>query len=192
MLDDANTQMYHDVSQLYQKIASNWDAIDKLGPNLLACRTLYELSVLNELRTLSRAISEECIAAVNNEGYQNIETVLSTVICENCNDLDRAHLTNQFQTSMQIICERTIQKGIADYHAKTERSCFPPDIKQKVEKFIEPPVLNMQGLIREEFEERLCKVRRDRRILLAQRRLLDAVQQEFDRNTSLDAEELEI
>jgi hypothetical protein len=190
-LFDANTQIYHDVPQLYQKIASNWDAIDKLGPSLLACKTLYELSVMNELRDLARQVIEDCITAVNNEGRQNIDTVLSSITNENCNDLDTAHFTNRFYAAMKVTHEKIIAKAIFDYHSKAERSCFPPEIKQKVEKLIEPPILNMQGLLREEFDDRLYKARRDARISNAQRHLFDAAQQEFDRNINLNPKQLQ-
>jgi hypothetical protein len=190
-LFDANTQIYHDVAQLYQKIASNWDAIDKLGPNLLACKTLYELSIMNELRDLAREIIGDCITAVNNQGRQNIDSVLSSITHENCGDFDAVHFNNQFYIAMQTTHEKIIQKAFADYHSKAERSCFPPDIKQKVEKLIEPPILNMQGLLREEFDDRLYKASRDARISIAQHRLIDAAQQEFDRNMNLDPEQLQ-
>jgi hypothetical protein len=190
-LFDANTQIYHDVPQLYHKIAGNWDAIDKLGPNLLACKTLYELSVMNELRDLAREIIEDCISTVNNEDRKNIDTVLSSIANENCDDLDTAHYTNQFHAAMQATHEKIIQQAILDYRSRTERSCYPPEIKQKVEKLIEPPVLNMQGLLREEFDDRLYKARRDARVSNAQRHLFDAAQQEFDQNRNLGPEQLQ-
>lgn len=189
-LYDANTQIYHNVPQLYQKIACNWDAIDKLGPNLLACKTLYELSVMNELRDFAREIIQDCITAVNNEGRHNIDVVLSSITHDNCADLDTAHFTNQFHTAMHASHQKIIQKAFDDYHSKTERSCFPPEIKHKVERMIEPPVLNMQGMLREEFDDRLYKTRRDARISNAQHRLIDAVQEELDRNIHLDPEQL--
>jgi hypothetical protein len=190
-LCDANIQIYHDVPQLYQKTASNWDAIDKLGPNLLACKTLYELSVFNDLRDLAREIIGNCIVAINNEGRQNIDNVLLTITHDNCSDIDTDHLTYQFCSGMQVTHDKIVQKAFTDYHSKTERSCFPPEIKQKVGKMIEPPISNMQGLLREEFNDRLYKTRRDARVSNAQRRLIDAAQQEFKTNINLNAEQLQ-
>jgi hypothetical protein len=190
-LMDANVQIYHDVPQLYQKIASNWDAIDELGPNLLACKTLYELSLMNELRDLAREIIEDCITTVYNEGRKIIDILLSSITNENCDDLATAHFTNRFCAAMQATHEKIMQKAFADYRSKAERSCFSPEIKQKVEKLIEPPVLNMQGLLREEFDDRLYKARRDARVSNAQRHLFDAAQQEFDQNRNLDPEQLQ-
>ncbi|CAF1416154.1 unnamed protein product, partial [Rotaria sp. Silwood1] len=57
---------------------------------------------------------------------------------------------------------------------------------------IEPPITYTQVMLRDEFGERLHKARRDARISSAQRRLIDAVQSEFDQNTNLPIEELKI
>ena len=189
-LAGAKTQIYHDVPELFQKIVNNWDAIDKLGANLFACKTLYELSVMNELRDIARDIIEDCITAVNNDGQRNIDMVLSTISSENYHDLEHDHLTKRFHMAMQLTHEKIVQKAFADYYSKTERSCFLPEIKEKVKKLIEPSISNMQGLLREEFGDRLYKARRDARISNVHRHLIEAVQQEFDRSMNLDPEQL--
>ena len=191
-LIDANTQFYRDVPQFFQRVTSNWDSIDKLGPNLSSCKTLYEFSSMNELRDLARETIDDCITAINKEGRQNIDTVLSTITPENCNNLDLDYLGDQFQKMMQITHDQIIQKAFTDYQSLTERSCFPVEIKQKVQKLIEPPVFNMQGLLREEFDDRLYRTRCKLRISNAHRHLIGLVQEELDRNRNLNPQELHV
>ncbi|CAM4803253.1 unnamed protein product [Rotaria magnacalcarata] len=190
-LSETGSQIYHDVLQLYQKMTSNWDAIDKLGPNLLACKTLYELSMKNELREIARGIIENCITAIHNEGRQDITNILSAITHDNCSQSDITSFSNQFHAMIQVTHNKILKKAVIDYNSKTQRSCFPPEIKEKVAKLIEPPILNMQGLLRAEFEECLHKRIHDARVSNAQHRLIDAVQKEFDRNINLNTEQLQ-
>ncbi|CAF1178374.1 unnamed protein product [Adineta steineri] len=174
-----------------RKIASNWDAIDKLGPNLLACKTLYELSMMNEVRDIAHDIIKENITAINNEGRQHIDRILANITHENFADSREDILINEFSSAIQATHKKFLEKCIVDYQSKTERSCFPLEIKRKVEKIIEPSILNMQGLLKEDFDEGLHKSYRDARISSAQRCLFDTIQQEFDRNTKLSATQLQ-
>ena len=190
-LGNTKVQSYHNVAQVYQKITSDWDAIDKLGPNLLACKTLYELSAMNELRDIVREINEESISAVNIEGRRNIDQILVNITHENCNSFDATYYQNQFNATVQNTCEMAIERASANYNARAERSCFPPEIKCKVRKLISPAIINMQGLLREEFDDRLYETRRRARVSNAQRHLIDTLQQEFDRNINLDAGQLQ-
>lgn len=190
-LDNTEVQSYHNVAQVYQKITSDWDAIDKLGPNLLACKTLYELSAMNELRDIVREINEESISAVNTEGRRHIDQILINITHENCNSLDATYYNNQFNAAVQNTCEMAIERASANYNARAERSCFVPEIKRKVGKLISPAIINMQGLLREEFDDRLYETRRRARMSNAQRHLIDTLQQEFDRNINLDAGQLQ-
>ncbi|CAF4754848.1 unnamed protein product, partial [Rotaria socialis] len=178
--------------QLYQKIVSNWDAIDNLGPNLLACKTLYELSMKNELREIARGITENCIKGIHNQGRQHITKILSEITPNNCSQLDITHFSTQFYAAMQTTHRKIMEEASNDYNSKTQRSCFPPEIKEKVAKLIEPPILNMQGLLRAEFEECLHKRIHDARVSNAQHRLIGAVQEEFDRNINLNTEQSQV
>ncbi|CAF3669763.1 unnamed protein product [Rotaria socialis] len=191
-LFETGSQIYHDVRQLYQKIVSNWDAIDNLGPNLLACKTLYELSMKNELREIARGITENCIKGIHNQGRQHITKILSEITPNNCSQLDITHFSTQFYAAMQTTHRKIMEEASNDYNSKTQRSCFPPEIKEKVAKLIEPPILNMQGLLRAEFEECLHKRIHDARVSNAQHRLIGAVQEEFDRNINLNTEQSQV
>ena len=189
-LTDADNKIYHDVPQTFQKIASNWDAIDNLGPSLLACKTLFELSAMNELRSIAQDIIQDCIKAVHDAGRQNIDTVLCVVTSENCDSANTDHLVNQFHTGMKLTHDKIVQKAYADYESKTDQTYYPVDIKQKVKKMIDPPISNMQGMLREEFDDRLYRACREARILNVQRRLMEVVQRTFDDYKSLNPDSL--
>ncbi|CAF1344879.1 unnamed protein product [Adineta steineri] len=191
-LTNVNLQVYTDIPHLYQKIVCNWNAIDKLGPNLLACKTLYELSVMNEMRDIANEIIVDCANKVIQEGRQHIDHVLANTASANQLDSDTDHYTEQFNTALQRTHQKLTDNAIIEFHSKTERTCFPLELKHKVEKMIEPPITYTQVMLRDEFGERLQKARRDARICSAQQRLLDAVQSDFDRNTNLPIEELKI
>ena len=190
-VDNTSIQSYHDIIQMYQKTISNWNAIDNLGPNLLACKNLYELSAMNELRDIAREINEESITVVNVEGRRDIDRILTNVTHESSNDSDATHYHHQFSAAMQSTCEIAIERASTIYNTRTQRSSFPPEIKRRVGKLIEPPIINMQGLLREEFEDRLYEARRRARVSNAQRHLIDTLHQEFDRNISLDTTRLQ-
>ncbi|CAF1152256.1 unnamed protein product [Adineta ricciae] len=191
-LTESITETYVDIPQLYQKVASNWDAIDKLGPHLLSCKTLYELSIMNELRDFAREIIEESITAINNEGRQHIDRILADINHENFGNFKEDNLMNLFSSAIQATHKKILDKAIADYQSKTERSCFPLEIRYKVEKTIEQPILNMQSMLKEDFDERYRKAYRDARVSSAQHRLIETVQQEFDRNTKLGVDQLQV
>jgi hypothetical protein len=191
-LANVNLQVYTDVAHLYQKIVCNWDAIDKLGPNLLACKTLYELSVMNELRDIANEIVLDCVNDVSQEGQQHIDHILASITTETQTDFDSVHLTDLFNIALQRTHQRIIDRALGEFHSKAERTCFPLELKCKVEKMIEPPITHTQVMLRDEFGERLHKARRDARISSAQRRLIDTVKLEFDQNTNLPIEELKI
>ena len=189
-LANVNLEVYIDVAHLYQKIACNWNAIDKLGPNLLACKTLYELSVMNELRDIANEITLGCVNDVSQEGRQHIDHVLTSISMENQCGFDPSYFTNLFNIALQQTHEKVRDHAIAEFHLKAERSCFSPELKNKVEKMIEPPISYVQVMLQDEFSDRLYKVRRDARISSAQQRLIDSVKLEFDRNMNLPIEEL--
>ncbi|CAF4360491.1 unnamed protein product [Rotaria sp. Silwood2] len=191
-LVNVNLQVYTDIPHLYQKIVCNWNAIDKLGPNLLACKTLYELSIMNELRDIANEIILDCVNKVAQEGRQHIDRVLAFIAPENESDFDATYFIEQFNIALQRTHEKITESAVVEFHSKTERTCFPLELKHKVEKMIEPPIIYTQVMLRDEFGERLHKARRDARISSAQRRLIDAVQSEFDQNTNLPIQELKI
>ena len=188
----SDTRIYTNVPQLYQKIAFNWDAIDKLGPNLLACKTLYELSMMNELRDLANESITSSITKMNNDGRDHIDRILGGITHENHSNFDVNAFINQFSACIDLSHQHITEKGVEEFRAKTERSCFTSEMRSKVQKLIEPAILNIQGMLREEFQERLHKARRDARVSDAQRRLIASVQAEFDRNVSLGPDELEV
>ncbi|CAF1010662.1 unnamed protein product [Adineta ricciae] len=191
-LTDANLEVYIDLANLYQRILCNWNAIDKLGPNLLACKTLYELSVMNELRDIANDIILNSVNMVNQEGQQRIDSVLASTRLEDQSNSDTDNLIGLFDVALQSIHQKNIKLAVVEFHSKTQRSCFPLELKQKVEKMIDPPIAHIQVLLRDEFGERLYKARRNARVSNAQRRLIDNVKSRFDQNMNLSIEELQV
>ncbi|CAF1192612.1 unnamed protein product, partial [Didymodactylos carnosus] len=182
--------VYTDMSHLYLKISSNLDAIDRLGPQLLQCKTLFELSIMNELQTIASEIVQTKNVAMYQEGEQLISQVLSEISTTSC-IVNRTQVAEEFVRQLNLNFQRTLDQARAAFASSTERSCYPPDVKQKVERRMEPPIRCTQHLLKDEFYERLHKVLQRTRINEAQKKLMDAAQQEFDQNKAMGLDELQ-
>jgi hypothetical protein len=181
---------YTDMAQLYKKISSNWEAIDRLGPKLLQCKTLYELSIMEELQTIANDIIKEINVTVYRDGENLINQTLLPLSRNNCIDMNRDHIVEQFNRQLNIRIESAVDEAQRSFDGQTERSCYVLEIKLKVSKSIEPPIRSAQHLLKDDFEERLNDLLKKVRLDDAQKQLLDLVQKEFDQNKSLQPEDL--
>ncbi|CAF1346432.1 unnamed protein product [Adineta steineri] len=180
---------YTDMTQLYIKISSNWEAIDRLGPQLLECKTLYELSIMKELQAIANGIIKTINSIVYQNGEKLIDETLLKLSRNNFIDMDHNSMVEQFNHQLSLIITGNIEQAQNNFNKETQRSCYPPEIKLKITKRMESPIRSAQHLLKEMFEERLLDLLRKTRIDEARKQLLDAVQKAFDQNQSLQLDD---
>jgi hypothetical protein len=173
---------YTDMTHLYAKISSNWEAIDLLGPGLLECKTLYELSIMKELQAIAIDIIKETNVTAYRDGENLIDQTLLPLSRNNFIDMNRDRVVEQFNNELSLIITRAVTQAQNSFNEKAGRTCYPGEIKLKVSKSIEPPIRCAQHLLKQIFEERFINLSRKARVDNAQKELLNLVQKEFDRN----------
>ncbi|CAF4002264.1 unnamed protein product [Rotaria sordida] len=186
----ANDPAYTDMTHLYTKICSNWETIDRLGPRLLACKTLYEISIMEELQTIAIDIIQTINVTVHEKGENLINETLLEFSKKKFIDIDRDRIVGKFDHELSLIITHAIEQARKNFDDKTERSCYLPEMKLKISKRMEPPIRSAQHLLNEIFEERLLSLSKKARLDSAQQQLLNSVQNEFDENKSLESGEL--
>jgi hypothetical protein len=179
---------YVDMTHLYGKVSSNWEAIDRLGPKLLQCRTLYELSIMEELQGIAYNIIREINVTVYREGYDSINQTLLIFSENNFIGMNRDNIMEKFNHQLDIRIQKAVTRAQDSYDNQTERSCYIPEIKLKVRKLIEPPILSAKHLLKNTFEENLNNLLKKHRLNNTQKQLLDSVQREFDQCKSVQTE----
>ncbi|CAF1620013.1 unnamed protein product, partial [Adineta ricciae] len=176
---------YADMIQLYTKISSNWSAIDRLGPKLLECKTLYELSIRNRLQMIANDIITKSNVTTHQDGEQLIDQSLLNLSKSNFIDTNRDRIIDQFNAQLSSIVMKAITQAHISFDNKTEESCYPPEIKAKVSSHLEPPIRSAHYLLKQMFEGRLNDLLKKVRVDMAQKQLLDSVQKEFDQKKIL-------
>ncbi|CAF1137243.1 unnamed protein product [Adineta steineri] len=182
---------YIDMTHLYTKISSNWEAIDRLGSRLLECKTLHELSILKELQT----IANEIIKTANATVFLRVESLIERTLLEfssaGCIVKELDTINNKFNDQLTGIITYAVNQAQMDFNDKTERSCYLPEIKSKVSRYLEPTIHSAQHLLRKNFETRIIDASKKAQVNSAQKQLLiKSVQAEFDEHKSLELNDL--
>ncbi|CAF2086911.1 unnamed protein product [Rotaria magnacalcarata] len=184
-----NDPAYTDLAQLYTKVSRNWEVIDRLGPKLLECKTLYELSIMNDLQAIANDIIQTINVDVVRDGENLIDKTLFSMSNNHFIDKDRDRIVEQFNNQLNQTINCAISTAKALFSSKTERSCFLPEMKLKVDKSMEPPIRSVQYLLKEIFEERLTKLLGKARVDDAKQQLLKYVQNEFNQHKILQSDD---
>ncbi|CAF1514682.1 unnamed protein product [Rotaria magnacalcarata] len=175
-----------------KKICVNWSSIDQLGQGLLECKTLYELSVINELKEIAKTIVTKKSELQRNGGAMLKELLESR--------------DNQTQINLDIYMRDLIKKGIQqldnltsdlvheannEFESSTQQSYFA-ELRPKVKQNIEPSIRCNQQVLQAQFEEDIYTVARVSATMQVQKQLLESAKTFFDRKsrTTDDVEEL--
>ncbi|CAF1034200.1 unnamed protein product [Adineta steineri] len=181
---------YIDMTQLYTKISSNWEAIDRLGPRLLECKTLYELSILKELQTIANDIIKTTNTTVFQHGESLIERLLLEFSRDGCINKELDGINSKFNHLLTGTIMQAVNQAQMDFNNKTERSCYLTETKLKVSRYLEPAIHSAQHLLKETFETRIIDLSKKAQVNDAQQQLLESVQIEFDQHKSLETKDL--
>ncbi|CAF4476018.1 unnamed protein product [Rotaria socialis] len=176
-----------------KKICVNWSSIDQLGQGLLECKTLYELSVTNELKEIAKTIVTKKSEQLQINGGTMLKELLES-------------RENQTQINPDIYMRDLIKKGIQqldnltsdlvheannEFESSTPQSYFA-ELRPKVKKNIEPSIRCNQQVLQAQFEEDIYTVARVSATIQVQKQLLASAKTFFDRKsrTTDDVEEL--
>ncbi|CAF1348090.1 unnamed protein product, partial [Didymodactylos carnosus] len=134
--------VYTNIENTFNKLATNWEAIDKLGPNLLDCKTLHELAIMNEVRHFAYDIIAKKIDTLHQQGCEQMKDILDNLseTMASCNPNTFALITERYSNSLKVCGEKIASQAEYEFDMKTERSCYLPNIKQKVKQHIEPQI----------------------------------------------------
>lgn len=150
-------------SFLYSKLTNNWKSIDDLGEGLLQCKSLYELSVQNELKAIAGTIITEQQRQLQTDGSCIIDELLK----ENIEQKIQKDLTMNSELRPHIWVKEIIEKGnmklneltsrrveeaIQCYEEQTQQSYFMKTTSQK--KIVETSIKNTQRHLHEQLEIR--------------------------------------
>ncbi|CAF1474324.1 unnamed protein product, partial [Didymodactylos carnosus] len=184
---------YSDMAQLYSKIYSNWNSIDKLGPRLLACKTLSELSIQNELRDIAHEIVQGKNDALLREGQQQINIVLTEITAgkQVVSNENLSRISEGFQVTLNGIYQRFFNDAIHEFKQKSERSCYLPEAKEKAIKLMGPPIKSTKYMVRADFDDRLHSVVQNIRFQDTHRKLMHDAQCNFEENKHMGIEEMQ-
>ena len=184
---------YRNFDYFYKKLGTNWNSINELGQGLLECRTLYELSVTNELKEIAKGIVIEKYEKLLMNGRKTLKGLLTS-------------RQNQYQLIPDIYMKEVIQKGIQwlddlttdlvreallQFDSSTRQSNFA-ELRVNIRKNIEPSIrCHRQGL-QEQFEEDVYTVARESATVQVQNQLLESAKEFFERQTrtNVDVDEL--
>jgi hypothetical protein len=151
---------YH--SYLYSKLTMNWQLIDDLGEGLLRCKSLYELSVQNELKIIASTIIIEQQKQLQIDGGCIIDEVLSENMPQVNKDINmsselRPHISVKEiieKGSMKLteLTEQHVKEAVNDYEAQTQQGYYTETSSQN--KTIAASIKNMRRHLHEQLEMR--------------------------------------
>ena len=186
-IDPAYTDMIH----LYTKISSNWEAIERLGPQLLECKTLYELSIMKELQAIANDIIKEKNAIIYYEGESLIDQTLLNFTKTTVIDTNHDRIVEKFNDDLSLIVINSINQAHNSFNDKTQRSCYQPQMKSKVSRCMESPIRSAQYFLKQIFEERLDVLLRKLRVDDMQKQIFTLIQREFNQNKNIETNYIE-
>ncbi|CAF0876996.1 unnamed protein product, partial [Didymodactylos carnosus] len=173
---------YANMEHFYSSISSNWDAIDNLGQNLLDCKSLHDISIKKELQDIASEIIDKKNDELINDSEEQITEILANVTNDSAVTTLFETYNKHFTNELNDNCNHKVQEAIVDFKNRTELSCYSPDIKEKIEKIIEPTIMFTRDFVQRGFEDKLHEVAKKQLIPVAQDKLIREAQKAFDEN----------
>ncbi|CAF1050675.1 unnamed protein product [Rotaria sordida] len=140
---------------------------------------------MKELQMIANNIIQTTNAAVYQDGEKLINEKLLSSSRKDFIDKNRDRIIEDFNHQLNTIITLAIDQAQKSFDGNIERSCYLPEMKQKVSRSMKPPIHFAQHLLEKMFEERLTDLLRKTRVDDAQKQLLKSVQNELDQNKSL-------
>jgi hypothetical protein len=160
-LNTVNFRRKYD-SYLYSKLTMNWKLIDDLGEGLLRCKSLYELSVQNELKAIAGTIITEQQRQLQIDGRCIIDEMLIENMSQvrknlNINSELKPHIwvkeiIEKGSIKLSELTDQHVEEAINEYEAQTQQSYFMKTRSQK--SIIAASIKNMRRHLHEQLEMR--------------------------------------
>lgn len=189
---------------LYNKLSGNWKTIDDLGLGLLECKSLAELQLNNELKSIAKEIMQKQSLSLLQKGGKLIKDLLSNekktteeLMDNEINDIQlnsnvdmKRFIQNGFDQLDTLTC-KFIEDGIKEYEQCTQQKCYA-SLKSNIQKNIESSIRYTQHLLKQQFEQDAYAICEKKAALQVQKRLLNVAKTYFDRQTqtTVDIDEL--
>ncbi|CAF0893548.1 unnamed protein product [Didymodactylos carnosus] len=167
-------------------LASNWSVIDNLGPGLLSCKSLVELTRMNELQSIAIEILKPAAATLNDELDKLVEHALKRLEPVQMTMASMSTAASNFQTVADAIRKNAL-KEFAD---KTKKSYFSTDLKAQWERTI---IASLKGLTEQWnhiFDDRLQEGSHAKIIKEVEGTLIARAEARFNQDESSNVEQL--
>ncbi|CAF1359895.1 unnamed protein product [Adineta steineri] len=183
-LKQHSNSFYSDFTMLYNKMTSNWKTIDDLGQGLLECKSLAELKITNELKSLTQEIYEE----KSRELYDKGKTMLEDVIqkwkdddIQTPSDVIMKTLSEEGTHKLDILT-RDILNGALEKFDEATQAAYYSGLKARPRESIDPLIRSTQNLLYQRFQEDLYDKAKTNAQLSLQKQMLNKCNEFFIQN----------
>ena len=180
---------YKNFDSLYRRMSTNWKSIDELGQGLLECRTLYELSVVNELKVIAQDIIIRKSQQLLDEGWVTLRRLLDNRQSQEQN-LSDIYLKQMIKTGKQELEAKTttiVREAHDEFESRTQQKYFAT-LRGSIQKRMEPSIRCNRELLQQQFENDAYTAARESAESATQKQLLDKAKEFFQRETQTDAD----
>ncbi|CAF2698717.1 unnamed protein product [Rotaria sp. Silwood2] len=184
---------YKNFDYFYKKMSTNWNLIDELGEGLLECKTLYQLSVTNELKEIAKNIVREKSEQLLTNGRTMLKELVTNRPTPNqiCPDIYMKRVLDIGLQKLEDLAKELVHEAYNQFQSSTQQTYYA-ELRVNIQKNIEPSIRCNQQLLQEQFEEDVYTAARETATVQVQNQLLESAKAFFDREirTNTDVDEL--
>ncbi|CAM2722023.1 unnamed protein product [Rotaria socialis] len=140
----SKSNVYSDFDNMSLMLASNWSVIDRLGPDLLSCKSLIELTRMTEVQSIAVEILKLAAASLNDQFEKLVERRLKELEPIKMTMASMNTASMNFQMDIQTTVKSIQQQALKEFAQKTNKSYYSTDVKTQWERTI---VSSLKGLI---------------------------------------------
>ncbi|CAF1476521.1 unnamed protein product [Rotaria magnacalcarata] len=175
---------YKNIDYFYKKMVTNWKSIDDLGQGLLECKTLYELSVTNELKAVAKDIMLEKSQKLLIDGRAMLKQLFVDRKSQTqaTPDIYMRRVINNGTQQLENITSALVHEAHKEFESRTQQKYFA-SLRGNIQKNIEPSIRCNQQLLQQQFEQDAYTVARESAESQVQKQLLDSAKEFFQHET---------
>lgn len=188
------------IDTLYNKLSGNWKTIDDLGLGLLECKSLAELKLINELKSIANNIIEKYSTVLLEDGRKLLDGLLAHEK-QRTQELLRDEMTNSCLNSdkdvkkfiedgfekLDNLTHKLVQDANDEYENSTQQNYYS-SLKSNIQKNIEHSIRCTQYLLKQRFDQDAYEISKQKAALQVQKRLLNIAKNHFNKQTQTTAD----
>lgn len=191
---------FKNIDALYNKLSNNWKTIDKLGQGLLECKSLAELNLTNELKSIAKDIIQKNSTVLLKDGTELLNNLLlkekqrteesldnNTNNSHSISNIDTKKFVENGFRQLDDLTYKLIQAAINEFEQLTQQSYYAV-LKPTIQKNIEPSVRCTQHLLKQRFDQDSYTISKEKVALQVQKDLLKSAEIFFDRQTKTETD----